>query len=127
MTTSPDFFKFTNSSKIFQNALITSFLSLGKDRHGLVDLFPCHISFVTVLNFAQSLKQTMAASMIPIEEMLRIEALPLNSGLSNSVQLLIGRPMRSGANAQGYPYRWSEPLCTSWSLTLKNSLNLDHQ
>ena len=31
---------------------LSSFLSLGKDRHGLVDLFPCHISFVTVLNFA---------------------------------------------------------------------------
>src|SRR3954463_11861524 len=38
----------------------------------------------------------IAASMMPIEGMLRIEALPLNSGLSSSAQLVIGRLIRSG-------------------------------
>ena len=39
---------------------------------------------------------TIAASMMPIDGMLRIEALPLNSGFSSSFQLSIGRLMRSG-------------------------------
>ena len=39
---------------------------------------------------------TMAASMIPIDGMFKIEALPLNSGFSSSAQVLIGRPIRSG-------------------------------
>src|ERR1700730_10950139 len=39
---------------------------------------------------------TRAASMMPIEGMLRIAALPLNSGLSNSFHLLIGRLIRYG-------------------------------
>ena len=39
---------------------------------------------------------TIAASMMPIEGMLRIAALPLNSGLSSSDQCSIGRLIRSG-------------------------------
>ena len=39
---------------------------------------------------------TIAASMMPIDGMLRIEALPLNSGFSSSFQLSIGRLIRSG-------------------------------
>src|SRR5882724_3975840 len=38
----------------------------------------------------------MAASMMPMDGMLRIAALPLNSGFSNSFQLSIGRLIRSG-------------------------------
>ena len=34
--------------------------------------------------------------MIPMDEISRIDAFPLNSGFSNSDQLLIGRPIRSG-------------------------------
>ena len=40
--------------------------------------------------------QTIAASMMPMEAMFRIDALPRNSGLSSSVQLSMGRLMRSG-------------------------------
>ena len=40
--------------------------------------------------------ETMAASMIPIEGMLRIADLPLNSGFKSSAQLSIGRLIRSG-------------------------------
>ncbi len=39
---------------------------------------------------------TIAASMMPIDGMLRIDALPLNSGLRSSFQLSIGRLIRSG-------------------------------
>ena len=40
--------------------------------------------------------QTIAMSIIPIDEMSRIEALPLNSGLSSSAQVLMGLLIRSG-------------------------------
>jgi hypothetical protein len=39
---------------------------------------------------------TIAASMMPMDGMFRIAALPLNSGLSSSFQLSIGRLIRSG-------------------------------
>ena len=39
---------------------------------------------------------TIAASMMPMDGMFKIDALPLNSGLSNSAQLLMGRLIRSG-------------------------------
>src|SRR5271154_2808699 len=39
---------------------------------------------------------TIAASIMPIEGMLRIAALPLNSGFRSSAQELMGRLMRSG-------------------------------
>ena len=39
---------------------------------------------------------TIAASMMPIDGMFRIAALPLNSGFSSSAQELIGRLIRSG-------------------------------
>src|SRR3984957_17361748 len=39
---------------------------------------------------------TIAASIMPIEGMLRIAALPLNSGFRSSAHELIGRLMRSG-------------------------------
>ena len=39
---------------------------------------------------------TIAMSMIPMDEMSRIDALPLNSGFRSSDQLLIGRLIRSG-------------------------------
>jgi hypothetical protein len=40
--------------------------------------------------------QIIAASMMPIDGMFRIEALPLNFGSMMSFQLPIGRPTRSG-------------------------------
>ena len=40
--------------------------------------------------------QTIAISIIPIDEMSSIEALPLNSGLSSSAHVLIGLLIRSG-------------------------------
>ena len=39
---------------------------------------------------------TIAASMMPIDGMFRIDVLPLNAGSTRSFQLLIGRPTRSG-------------------------------
>ena len=39
---------------------------------------------------------TMAASIIPIEGIFKIEAFPLNSGFNNSAQLLIGLLIKSG-------------------------------
>ena len=96
ITTSPEAIRFTDSSKVFQNARnwpaffasvkiamvrsISSFVML--------PLSPYRISPIA--------SQTMAASMMPMEAMFRIDALPLNSGLSSSVQLPMGRPIRSG-------------------------------
>ena len=39
---------------------------------------------------------TIAASIIPIDGIFKIEALPLNSGFNNSAQVLIGLFIRSG-------------------------------
>jgi hypothetical protein len=39
---------------------------------------------------------TIAASMMPMDGMFRIAALPLNSGFSSSAQESIGRLIRSG-------------------------------
>ena len=39
---------------------------------------------------------TMAASMMPIDGMFKIDALPLNSGFNNSAHELMGRLIRSG-------------------------------
>ena len=39
---------------------------------------------------------TIAASIIPIDGMFKIDAFPLNSGFKSSAQVLIGLPIRSG-------------------------------
>src|SRR5471030_3128028 len=59
------------------------------------------ISFLVMLPLSGYLylpmaSTTIAASIMPIEGMFRIEALPLNSGFNNSAQEVIGRLMRSG-------------------------------
>ena len=43
---------------------------------------------------------TIAASMMPMDGMFRMAALPANSGLSSSAHELMGRLIGSGADAQ---------------------------
>jgi hypothetical protein len=78
-----------------KGAELASLFRLGKDRDGLVDFIVVILPLSAYL-ISPMASQTIAISMIPIDEISRIEALPLNSGFSNSAQLSIGRPIRSG-------------------------------
>ena len=96
ITVSPEAIRLTLSLKSFQNARNwPAFLAS-------VSIFMVRsISALVMLPLSAYLywpvaSTTIAASMMPIEGMLRIEALPLNSGLSSSAQMLIGRLIRSG-------------------------------
>src|ERR1700755_3402723 len=96
ITTSPDAIRLTLSLKSFQNARNwPAFFA------SVITFMVRSISSFVILPLSAYLylpvaSTTIAASMMPIEGMLRIEALPLNSGLSNSDQELIGRLMISG-------------------------------
>ena len=96
MTVSPEAIRLTLSLKSFQKArnwpafLASVSTSIVMSISALVML---PLSGYLYLPIAST---TIAASMMPIEGMLRIAALPLNSGLSSSAQLLIGRLIRSG-------------------------------
>src|ERR1700730_17297264 len=91
ITTSPEAIRLTLSLKSFQNArnwpaFFASVITfMVRSISGLVmlplSLYLCRPDAST----------TIAASMMPIEGMLRIEALPLNSGFNSSFQLSIGR------------------------------------
>src|SRR5882724_4634658 len=96
MMVSPEAIRLTDSLKSFQNARnCPDFLA------SVMIFMVRSISVLVMLPLSAYLcwpvaSTTIAASMIPIDGMLRIEALPLNSGLSNSVQDEIGRLIRSG-------------------------------
>src|SRR5271166_3099615 len=96
MTVSPEAIRLTLSLKSFQNAR-NSPAFLASVRTPIV----MSISALVMLPLSGYLylpvdSTTIAASMMPIEGMLRMAALPLNSGLSNSAHELIGRLIRSG-------------------------------
>src|SRR4029078_2339292 len=99
MTVSPDAIRLTLSLKSFQKARNwPAFLA------SVITFMVRSISSLGMLPLAAYLylpadSTTIAASMMPIEGMLRIEALPLNSGLSSSAQELIGRLIRAGRGA----------------------------
>src|SRR5215467_12491759 len=96
ITTSPEAIRFTDSSKVFQKARNwPSFLVL--IRKSIV----LSISALVMLPLSTYLvmpadSQIIAASMMPIDGILRIEVLPLNLGSRMSFQFSILRPTRSG-------------------------------
>src|ERR1700761_6105481 len=96
ITVSPEAIRLTDSLKSFQNA------RNWPDFLASVRIFMVRsISALVMLPLSAYLcwpvaSTTIAASMMPIEGMLRIAALPLNSGLSSSAQEPIGRLMMSG-------------------------------
>src|SRR5215470_14637602 len=96
ITTSPEAMRLTLSLKSFQNArncpaFFASMSFLMVRSISSFVMFP-----LSRYLWTPSDSTTIAASMIPIEGMLRMDDLPLNSGLSSSAQELIGRLMRSG-------------------------------
>src|ERR1700752_2172404 len=96
ITVSPDAIRLTDSLKSFQNARNwPAFLA------SVISFMVRSISALVMLPLSSYLcwpvaSTTIAASMMPIEGMLRIAALPLNSGLINSTQDSIGRLLKSG-------------------------------
>ena len=96
ITTSPEAIRFTDSSKVFQKARNwPSFLVLIRKSMVL------SISGLVMLPLSPYLmmpadSQIIAASMMPIDGMLRIEVLPLNFGSRMSFHESILRPTRSG-------------------------------
>ena len=96
ITTSPEAIRLTLSLKSFHNARNwPAFLA------SISVLIVRSISFLVMLPLSGYLYRpiastTIAASMMPIDGMFRIAALPLNSGFSSSFQLSIGRLIRSG-------------------------------
>src|SRR5882762_3226886 len=96
ITVSPDAIRLTDSLKSFQNA-----------RNWPAFLASVRIFIVMSISVLVMLplsgywyfpvaSTTIAASMMPIEGMLRMAALPLNSGFKSSAQELMARLMRSG-------------------------------
>ena len=96
MITSPDAIRLTDSSKLFQKARncpaflasVSTAMVLSISSRVMLPLSP----YLT----APMDSQTIAASMMPMAEMFRIDALPLKAGSSRSFQFLIGLPTRSG-------------------------------
>ena len=96
MTTSPEAIRLTDSSKVFQKARNCP-ACLASVKIAIVLSISARVMFpLSPYCTSPIASHTIAASMIPIEAILRIEAFPLNSGFSNSVQLLIGRLIKSG-------------------------------
>src|SRR5438270_1613409 len=96
MTVSPEAIRLTLSLKSFQNArnwpaFFASVITFMVRSISSLVMLP--LSAYLYLPVAST---TIAASMMPIEGMLRIAALPLNSGFRSSAHELIGRLMRSG-------------------------------
>src|SRR5271167_2662137 len=93
MMVSPEAIRLTDSLKSFQNARNwPAFLA------SVMIFMVRSISALVMLPLSSYLcrpvaSTTIAASMMPIGGMFRIAALPLNSGLSNSLQEEIGRLM----------------------------------
>src|SRR5262245_33623893 len=96
MTVSPEAMRFTLSLKSFQKARNwPAFLAFV--RTFMVRSISARVMLpLSLYVWAPLASTTMAASMMPMDGMLRMEALPLNSGLSSSAQVLMGRLMRSG-------------------------------
>src|ERR1700722_10386822 len=96
ITVSPEAIRLTLSLKSFQKArnwpdFLASVRTFNVMSISALVIFP--LSGYLYLPIAS---MTIAASMMPIEGMSRIAALPLKSGFSSSAQELIGRPIRSG-------------------------------
>src|SRR6202795_546223 len=96
MTVSPEAIRFTLSLKSFQNArnwpaFFASISTLVVRSISALVMLPLSLYLCLPVD-----STTIAASMMPIDGMFRIEALPLNSGFSSSDHELIGRLIRSG-------------------------------
>ena len=96
MTTSPEAIRFTLSLKSLQKALnCPDFLAsvnifIVRSISALV-MFP-----LSGYVYSPMASTTIAASIMPIEGIFKIHALPLNSGFKSSAQVFIGRLIRSG-------------------------------
>src|SRR6516165_486867 len=96
ITTSPDAIRLTDSSKVFQKArnwpdfLVSIMKPIVLSISSLV-MLPLSPYLMTPAD-----SEIMAASMMPIDGMLRIDVLPLNFGSRMSFQLAMSRPTRSG-------------------------------
>src|SRR6266852_3710566 len=96
ITTSPEAIRLTDSSKVFQKARNwPSFLVLIRKSMVLSISALVMLPLSTYLAMPAA-SQIIAASMMPIEGMFRIDVLPLNLGSRMSFQLSILRPTRSG-------------------------------
>src|SRR5215216_1047217 len=96
MTTSPDAIRFTLSSNDFQKARNwPDFLALIRKSMvlSISALVMLPLSAYLMLPVASMI---IAASMMPIDGMLRIAVLPLNFGSMMSAQVVMSRPTRSG-------------------------------
>src|SRR5258708_10276586 len=96
ITASPEAIRLTDSSKVFQKARNWPDF-LVSIRKAIV----LSISSLVMLPLSPYLmmpadSEIMAASMMPIDGMLRIDVLPLKAGSRMSFQVLISRPTRSG-------------------------------
>src|ERR1043165_1128141 len=90
ITVSPEAIRFTLSLKSFQNArnwpaFFASVRVFMVRSISALDMLPLSLYLWTPIA-----STTIAASMMPIDGMLRIDALPLNSGFRSSAQELIG-------------------------------------
>src|SRR5579872_1228343 len=90
ITTSPDAIRLTDSSKVFQNArncpdFLASVMIFKVLSSSALVMLPLSPYFTSPID-----SQTIAASMMPIDEMLRIEALPLYFGSSSCFHCVIG-------------------------------------
>src|SRR5579862_353295 len=90
ITTSPEAIRLIDSSKLFQKArnwpaFLASVNTFMVVSISALDMLPLSLYLVTPID-----SQIIAASMMPIDEMLRIEALPLYFGSSSCFHWVIG-------------------------------------
>src|SRR5579872_3713990 len=96
ITVSPDAIRFTLSLKSFQKARNWPDFFASVRTPTVMSISALVMLPLSGYLYLPSDSTTIAASMMPIEGILRIDAFPLNSGLSSSDHVSIGRLMRSG-------------------------------
>src|SRR5476649_932902 len=96
ITVSPEDIKFTLSLKSFQKARNCPAFLASVNTPMVMSISVLVMLPLSGYLYLPMASTTIAASMMPIDGMFRIEALPLNSGFNNSAQEVIGRLMRSG-------------------------------
>src|ERR1700741_5076522 len=101
MTTSPEAMRLTLSLKSFQKArnwpaFLASIIAFMVRSISALVMFPLSSYLCWPID-----STTIAASMMPMDGMLRIDDLPLNSELSSSAHEPMGRLIRSGRTPRG--------------------------
>src|SRR5258708_7399399 len=96
ITVSPDAIRLTLSLKSFQNARNWPAFFASISTLMVISISAFVMLPLSAYLWVPDASTTIAASMMPMDGMLRIDALALNSGLSSSFQLSIGRLTMSG-------------------------------